>query len=342
MMFRSGAAMQGRALSKDPVEIWTTQLEGEPAVQAWRRLEARHATPARVELLRRRAKSVVYRLPGVGRNGSDVIAKQCFWQIALDERAVYEVLRDLPEPQLTYYGLIAEPDGELAWLFVEDARGDPWDPADAEQRRLAARWLAGLHTASSHAPIAARLPDRGPAYFREHLASACRRIRDGFENPALTPEGRPVLHRMLALFDAIERRWSDIEAACEAMPRALVHGDFAERNVRVRREGASLALVAFDWEVAGWGLPGVDLRDVDLAAYRADVRARWPELDPPASERLVAMGDLLRGGIAAAHWASESLATTWVEGAVGNLAIYHERMLQALDALGWPQPVAAP
>jgi hypothetical protein len=71
--------------------VWTSRIEGEPAVRAWRALGA-GPLPARLELLRRRKKSVVFRLAGVGRGGADVIAKQGLWQIALDERATYEVL----------------------------------------------------------------------------------------------------------------------------------------------------------------------------------------------------------------------------------------------------------
>ena len=320
--------------SVDPTEIWTTEVEREPAVQAWSRLQAGRAAPERVELLRRCRKSAVFRLPGVGRGGRDVVAKQCQTQQARDERAIYEALCGLPGAYLEYYGFVDEPGGD-AWLFVEDARGEPWDRNLARHRELAARWLAALHTTSSRATIAAGLPDRGPAFFREHLTGARRMIRGGFGNPALRPEGRVTLERVLAQLDAVEQRWADVEAACARMPRALVHGDFAKRNVRIRPGGAGSELLAFDWEVGGWGVPGVDLVQVDLPTYRAAVRNGWPELDLPALERLVALGALLRWGCAASKWASQSLDRRFVENAVCDLSTYHERTLRALGALGW-------
>jgi hypothetical protein len=330
----AGTGRRGSALARDPVEVRTTQLEREPAVRAWRELGA-GPCPDRLELLRRRHKSVVYRLPGVGRDGSDVIAKQCLWQIALDERAVYELLRELPGAHLVYYGFCAEPAREFGWLFIEDARGDPWDPGDTEQRGMAARWLAGLHTASSGMTSATRLPDRGPAWFRSHLHNAARWIAAGFTNPVLAPEARPILDGVLRLLDAVEACWPEVEIACAAMPRALVHGDFAERNVRIRCDDGEPRVLAFDWEVAGWGLPAVDLPNIDISAYAEAVHTDWPSLDLAALERLAQLGQLLRGGIAAVSWASESLATAWPEGAIRNFVLYRRRIIDSLAALGW-------
>jgi hypothetical protein len=324
---------RGSVFSPDPVEVRTAQLEEEPAVRAWRELEA-GPCPARLELLRRRRKSVVYRLPGVGRNGSDVIAKQCLWQGALDERAVYEVLRELPRARLAYYGFVAEPAREFGWLFIEDARGEPWNPGDATHRRLAARWLAELHTVSSRASGAACLPDRGLGWYRAHLHSTRTWIRDGCANPALVAADRPALDGWLRLLDDVEACWPQIETACAEMPRALVHGDFAERNVRIRCESAEPRVLAFDWEVAGWGLPAVDLSNIDLSIYAEAVHAEW-RLDPAALGRYAQLGKLLRGGIAAASWVSESLTTPWPEHALPDLEHYQRRIVQALAALGW-------
>jgi len=327
----AGTGRRGSALARTPVEVRTAELEQEPAVRAWRELGA-GPCPERLELLRRRHKSVVYRLPGVGRDGSDVIAKQCLWQISLDERAVYELLRELPGAHLTYYGFFAEPTREAGWLFVEDARGDPWDPGDAEQRRLAARWLAELHIASSRSANAALLPDRGPAWFSGQLDLASRGIAAGFANPALLPEARPVLDGVLRLLDEVSSCWLEVEIACAAMPRALVHGDFAERNVRIRCEGGEPRVLAFDWEVAGWGLPAVDLPNIDLSAYAEAVQRVWPRLD---LAKLAQLGQLLRGGIAAVSWASESLTTSWPHGAVCDLVHYERRIVESLAQLGW-------
>jgi hypothetical protein len=327
----AGKGRRGSALARDPVEVRTAELEQQPAVRAWQELGA-GPCPERLELLRRRHKSVVYRLPGVGRDGSDVIAKQCLWQIALDERAAYQLLHELPGSHLTYYGFVADPSRDVGWLFVEDARGEPWDPADPEQRRLAARWLAALHTASSRSTNAALLPDRGPAWFRSRLDFASRSIPPSFANPALPTEARPVLDGMLRLLDDVSTCWPEVETACAEMPHALVHGDFADRNVRIRCEGGEARVLAFDWEVAGWGLPAVDLPNVDLPAYAEAIERVWPRLDVA---RLAQLGQLLRGGIAAVSWASESLATPWPDRAVRELVRYEQRIVGSLARLGW-------
>src|SRR6266516_289741 len=79
-------------------------LNGHPAVQAWCHLypdaEPVQLTPLRV----RKRKSNVYRLEGVGRAGTAVIAKRCSKATARVERAVYEdLLPGLPVPSLHYY-----------------------------------------------------------------------------------------------------------------------------------------------------------------------------------------------------------------------------------------------
>jgi aminoglycoside phosphotransferase (APT) family kinase protein len=132
----------------------------------------------------------------------------------------------------------------------------------------------------------------------------------------------------------VEACWREIEHACAPLPSALVHGDFAERNVRVRSAGHEPCLLAFDWEVAGWGLPLVDLVDVDVAAYAEAVRADWPGTDRAALERCAQLGLLLRGGVVAASWAVRSLDTPYPDEAVAELSVYQRKIARALDALG--------
>ncbi len=332
MRSSSHAARERKRLERGPVEVWTDRLEDQPAVHAWQELGP---CPARLELLRRRRKSVVYRLPGVGRDGSDVIAKRGLWQDAIDERAVYEALNELPLAHLAYYGFVAEPAREYGWLFMEDAGSDPWDPQLAAHRQVSTRWLARLHTASSRTSRAACLPDRGVDWLRQHLDQALEDIPASFGNPALGPEARPALDGLLRVLADVEASWPDIGNACAAMPRALVHCDFSERNVRIRDQGSEPRLLAFDWEVAGWGLPAVDLHGVDLSTYAEAVRADWPDLDRAALERFAQLGQLLRGGVVAASWAAKSLLTRYPGDAVLELAIYQRKIVRALAALGF-------
>jgi aminoglycoside phosphotransferase (APT) family kinase protein len=119
------------------------------------------------------------------------------------------------------------------------------------------------------------------------------------------------------------------------MPCSLVHGDFAERNVRIRRNGAGLKLLVFDWEVSGWGLSPVDLAHADLRLYWSLVRDAWSRLDFETLQRQVNLCKLLRGGIAATNWTVPSLTPEWVEGPIHDLIFYYARMTESLRALGW-------
>jgi len=48
-------------------------------------------------------------------------------------------------------------------------------------------------------------------------------------------------------------------AAADGLPVTLLHGDLAPRNVGIRREPAGDTIVLIDWEVAGIGLPTLDV-----------------------------------------------------------------------------------
>ena len=110
-----------------------------------------------------------------------------------------------------------------------------------------------------------------------------------------------------------------------------------KKNVRVRNGTAGGAvLLAFDWEVSGWGLPAVDLAMADLEVYLTCVRPVWPQLTPALLQRLAHLGTLMRGGTASVRWEAESLERGWLENVIGNMRLYAQRMSAALAALGWP------
>ncbi|HEX6810219.1 MAG TPA: phosphotransferase [Planctomycetota bacterium] len=312
-------------------EILTTDLDTLPVVQAWVGLEHGRRLPHRVEVLRRVKKSVVCRLAGVGPGRSDIIAKSCLRETGMVERQVYtHVLPQLPVSRLQFHGLVEVPGTDFCWLFLEDARGDAFAPDDPRHRELATRWLAGLHTGSVALAEVLALPDRGTGYYRGEMRAASRAMRENYDNPALSQQDRELLDEMLAQFDFLESRWDDVDDVCRVMPRSLVHNDFAERNVRIR-DGQEV--LVFDWEVAGWGLPAVDMAHVDVALYWSFVRDVWPALDLETLRRHVTLGKLLRGGIAASKWSAMSLATTWPETA--NLQSYGRRIRHDLKVLGW-------
>jgi hypothetical protein len=334
------------------VEVFTEGIEELPVVVAWRSIDPAHAVPRRVEMLRRKNKSLIYRLVGVGVEGSNVIAKACLEDTAFVERTIYlHVLPDIPVTQLRYYGFVSGSGKDFSWLFLEEACGVELDPANAAHRALSTRWLAQLHVASAALTAPPPLPDRGPPHYREHMNEARWVIERGYDNPALDKGEHATLDRILALFDVAETRWAEIEELCEQIPRALIHGDFAERNVQIRSRsdadaGGKIAtmglwpsgadaLYAFDWEVSGWGLPVVDLAHADLHLYWTLVRDHWCNLELKTLMRLVHVGKLLRGGIAATNWAALSLTTTWPAAAVSNMKVYDRRMTDAMRGIGW-------
>ena len=381
-------------MPRQQVEVLTTSLGDLPVVRAWTGLG--YAAPGKVEILRRKSKSVIYRLAGVGRGESDVIAKSCWQHNAAVERRIYaDVLPRLPIDVLAYYGF-AEGEGGAAasgavtsdavgapvpaapgtsvpaaaggsvpagtggsvpaaasgsapaatgagapathrfsWLFLEDAVGEEFEPSNPEHREALTHWLARMHTASSALAAAAELPHRGTGHYLEHLYGARRIIRHNYGNPGLSLADREVIDQILDRLDFIEARWEDLEAGCREIPWSLVHGDIAERNVRIRRDAAGLSVFVFDWEVAGWGLSPVDLAHADVELYASLVRDTWPTLDLETLQRHVNLCKLMRGGLAATHWSAESLTTPWVEKPIRHFIIYYARMTQNLRALGW-------
>jgi hypothetical protein len=105
--------------------------------RAWRKLTNRPVGPKSIEIIQepvRRTEEIyctaskpfVYRLTGVGPDGSDVIAKRYECATASTEWAIYQdVLPYLPVSTLRYYGRVADDDPQFCWLFLEDAGEEP-------------------------------------------------------------------------------------------------------------------------------------------------------------------------------------------------------------------------
>ncbi len=309
----------------------------EVVIRAWRRTGG--PAPSAVEPLgsRRRKKSVLFRLVGVGEGGDSVVAKLCRGRNAGTERRIYEeVLPGLLIALPRFYGSLEEEEG--IWLFLEDGGETRCDPLVAEHRLLAARWLAGLHSAGPRAPRP-DLPDRGPAHYLRHLRSGRAAILGHLEQAAFDTETRALLESVVAHCDAAEARWGEIEAACAPLPRTLVHGDFCRKNLHVRERGGGLELFAMDWEMAGWGVPAADLWPTrrarlplpDVAEYGAAIREHCPDFDPSLPRRLVGLGRVFRN-LAGIEWASVDLPNVYQ---IPWLRIYRDELGAALRETGW-------
>ena len=292
-------------------------LLAHPAVQAWRRLGPDRPVPDRVAAATRRRG--VYRLEGVGAEGSTVIAKRCKPRDSLVERTVYE--RILPFVHLSgprYYGVVADPnedpEKEVCWLFIGEIQGEQYDVLLPGHRAAAARWLGILHTEARSAADQSDLSDAGPGRYRKQMYTARDLFRNHLDHPAFTADDLAFLDGLLARFDQLDEHWDRLEQVATGLPRTLLHGDFNGKNLRVQASPAGPQIAAFDWTDAGRGVPTADLAQVvfatigfsaspDLATYLSVVRERWPDCDPEDVERLAACGTVFRA-LAAIDWDS--------------------------------------
>jgi aminoglycoside phosphotransferase (APT) family kinase protein len=219
-----------------------------------------------------------------------------------------------------------------------------YSPQNNEHRALAARWLAAVHNAGQHLGWETRLPDRGPRYYLQLLQSCRAKVREHFTNAHLPSGGAAVLQTVAEQCDVLEAHWNELEEICYGMPRTLVHGDFVNKNVRVRRSAQGPELLVFDWEFAGWGVPSTDLAQEtgrtispDLGVYRSCLDGWRMMEDGGRIQRLAEYGRFFR--LVDTMW-WESLGLTFgradclIEPIV-CLKIYAERMTRAFSAAGW-------
>ena len=154
-----------------------------------------------------------------------------------------------------------------------------------------------------------------------------------------------MLKTVVGQCEVVGSHWSHIEQWCARLPRTLIHGDFAPKNMRVRNERAPIALLPFDWGSAGWGVPAADLAQAggaswhywaspDLSAYRFAVGESWPHLGARDLQALAAVGKVFRC-LVCIDLDARSLATEWVEHAARNMRVYRAELADALQAAGW-------
>jgi ATP-binding cassette subfamily B protein len=299
-----------------------------PVVGAWNAIAPAGTRVDRVDLLRAQKRVQIYRLAlADGKTG--VIAKRRLAEPLRVERTIYEyVLPQLPLTRLNYFGFVDDRDEEFAWLFIEDAGDERL--VLARHRRLAARWLGTLHGAAAELDIASSLPERGPQHHLQHLRVAHLTILDHLDNPVLRAGDRDMLRSLISTCERIESGWSAVEAICSNLPRTLVHCDLTERNLRLGRGDHGPAIVAFDWEMSGWGVPSADIHLLvpgasrkDLSCYRSALSEYVGRFDDDELQELVFVGKGFRL-LAAVHWASMYLPHTRPEAGVEALHTYEQ------------------
>jgi ABC-type multidrug transport system ATPase subunit len=310
-----------------------------PAVAAWRAIAPTRSRIDRVDRLQAKEKGEIYRL-ALGNGAPSVIAKRRRSDALLVERTIYEnVLPRLPSPALRYFGFVGDEDEQFAWLFLEDAGDDRCSLA--QHGPLAARWLGMVHGAAAGLDLAPSLPERGPGHYLEHLRAARATILDNFDNPALRADDRDLLRTVVSSCELIESSWGAVEAICSDLPRTLVHGDLVGKNLRLRRHVAGPAIVAFDWECAGFGVPAADVFQLaveascdDLSCYRSTISEYARGVDDDELRSLVLVGNGFRL-LASVDWVTPNLRYPRPEHATATLRVY-ERPLRE-----WSEGLAA-
>ena len=308
------------------------------AAKAWNELKLGGPALNPIEKLKKRIagkRSLIYRLNGVGIDGTPVIAKRARRSCLQIERYVYqEILPVVPIRNLHFYGLIEEEDSDFGWLFLEDACGERYSESDPLHRALASKWLGIMHAATAKFRPTTLLPHVGPDRYLSFLHRARRLIQENLSNPVLNTEHTTTLKTIIAECDTLEPHWSKIAEFCNSLPRCLVHGDFIGKNVRVRNEATGPALCVMDWEDAGWGVPTKDIGGLDMSIYWPIVQDSWSYLDLETIQRLANIGLIFRylAWIAAT---SQGLACEWAEWAVLDLKLYESRLAAPCQAAGW-------
>jgi hypothetical protein len=339
--------MSKPATTERLTERLTECLFEHQAVQAWSQLQPERVEPERVEILKLRDKSAVYRLAGVGPDGSAVIAKKCYAPTAAVERKIYqELLPRLPLPAVRLLGFVSEPEGDYSWLFLEEAEGREYSVLSEADRALAGRWLATLHCAVQRVVPDACLPGREPSHYLHLLRSSRATVLKLVSNPVVPDEDLPALRAVAAWCDVIESHWGTLEDLSGSLPRTVVHGDLVIKNVRVRSTAESTALLVFDWEMAGWGVPATDLAQFagrtvspEFAAYVSVMEASGIHISTRAVRRVAECGRFFRliDDIAwACQWVVDD-TYLFLQKPISVLRSYGRRLAETLHVVGWTE-----
>jgi hypothetical protein len=238
------------------------------------------------------------------------------------EHRVLTWLETAPFPTVRTRGTTDAHQTGRAWLVSEYALGKPYDPRSATHRRLAGTWMGELHmwSASVARP---NLPARDSMYHRNVVDEACATLADALRDGCgLTADHRVTIRALAVIGRDVLDRWSDLDALLGSLPEALVHCGIAGKNVRVVQDAVRPAVLAFDWEQAGWGCPAADMSTVDLDSYV--LRARRSGVDVPDTALVQAVGELL-WCFAAVPGERPNLLGSWPHRAVGKLAAYLDR-----------------
>jgi hypothetical protein len=317
-----------------------------PAVTYWQKLRFNCRKPEKITILEETRKSSVYQLYGVGKEGSDVVAKRCRRNAALVENSVYiDILPYLPTPSLRYYGFVEEPDDKYYWLFIEKAIGDRYLPNLLEHRIAVSNWLGLFHIYSAQLPVSHRLPEHGTNYYLKKLDEICERIKQNFPKTVLNNKDKKILKKIVLHCEYLKSCWNEIESLCLQMPRTVSHGDFVAKNMRLHHNQQGITVYVFDWETTGWGSPAIDLAQIPQAftrfsakvhidTYTAIIRRHWINLKLDTLSRIVHLGTLFRL-LMCIEWMTLYLKYSYLERPMRKLEYYESKLDNIVKSARW-------
>jgi hypothetical protein len=287
------AKVKKRAAYLEAIE---SNILEQPAVKVWLQINPNNELPTRIETLRRWASSkpFVCRMLGIGAESTSVIAKRCKLAAGLREKLFYEeILPQLGMSSLKYYGSYQEEDEHL-WLFLENAGDQQFSFHKPNDCRAAVEWLMNLHTSSARQGKPSKLIERGPAYYYERLTTAKKILRPHVDRDIFSMSARQTLADTLDLINSIASNWDSIASLYERLPHCVIHGDFKSKNIHLRSDQQQTSVLVFDWEYAGWGIPGIDMWRLDEDQYLAAVKNHWPQTDITTIHELKLLGSIFR------------------------------------------------
>jgi hypothetical protein len=286
----------------------------------------------------KRRKSQVF-LVGRGGHRPPVVAKLADGVTIDNEARVLELLGSAPMRSLHLHGVAESSQTGSRWLVAEFAAGDSYDPDSARHRRVAGRWMAGLHEWSEEVgPLP--LPDRGVSYHHAVTSEAVATL-DAAETALQRSAAdlRP-LRSLRAVAATLLERWSEVEQILGALPPVLVHSGFAGKNVVIGEDAGDPVVLAFDWEQGGWGSGAADLSMVDVEAY-LQVRGHRVGPAPATVHRSALIGRVL-WCLAPVPMERSNLLGRWPEKALRKLPAYLSWSREALDELNGRQGRVTP
>ena len=314
------------------VERTTEELVARASV-LWSAVEPAASPPDGVEVLKpAHRKSAVVRLVGAGPGGQSVVAKRAARpSIEVEARVYRDVIAQLPVSGTRLFGTAGE--GDLSWLFLEDAGETPFDSGLAGHRRLAAIWMARVHGGARLLPGVDQLPDRGPGHYWALLQSVEALLHETLANATLSVEEIEVVEGLVQACEALRSKWPAFAMRLADAPSTVTFGGFSSKNARVRESSDGPVLMPFDFESAGYGCPAIDLVYPDGETYVQEADSWWTGLDIGVFNGLQGIGRAL-GGLKAIPGERKVLLGESPSRAVAKLHWYCREIVDGMTAAG--------